>query len=57
MLELIGHDVDLVVLARYMQILGPEIVGHYLLRMINVHQCSSFISPSFCWRETIPPSI
>jgi formyltetrahydrofolate deformylase len=44
MLGLIGHDVDLIVLARYMQILGPEFVGHYLLRMINVHH--SFL-PAF----------
>lgn len=44
MLELIGLDVDLVVLARYMQILSPEFVGHYLLRMINVHH--SFL-PAF----------
>jgi len=44
MLELIGLDVDLVVLARYMQILGPEFVGYYLLRMINVHH--SFL-PAF----------
>jgi len=44
MLELIGQDVDLIVLARYMQILSPEFVGHYLLRMINVHH--SFL-PAF----------
>jgi formyltetrahydrofolate deformylase len=44
MLGLIGQDVDLVVLARYMQILGPEFVGHYLLRMINIHH--SFL-PAF----------
>lgn len=44
MLDLIGPDVDLIVLARYMQILGPEFVGHYLLRMINVHH--SFL-PAF----------
>ena len=44
MLELIGPDMDLVVLARYMQILGPEFVGHYLLRTINVHH--SFL-PAF----------
>jgi len=44
MLELIGQDVDLIVLARYMQILSPEFVGHYLLRMINIHH--SFL-PSF----------
>jgi formyltetrahydrofolate deformylase len=44
MLELLGQDVDLVVLARYMQILGPEFVAHYLLRMINIHH--SFL-PAF----------
>lgn len=44
MLQLIGPDVDLIVLARYMQILGPEFVGQYLLRMINVHH--SFL-PAF----------
>jgi len=44
MLELIGQDVDLIVLARYMQILSPEFVGHYLLRMINIHH--SFL-PAF----------
>lgn len=44
MLGLIGQDVDLIVLARYMQILSPEFVGNYLLRMINVHH--SFL-PAF----------
>lgn len=44
MLGLIGHDVDLIVLARYMQILSPEFVAQYLLRMINVHH--SFL-PAF----------
>jgi formyltetrahydrofolate deformylase len=44
MLELLGQDVDLIVLARYMQILGPEFVAHYLLRMINIHH--SFL-PAF----------
>jgi formyltetrahydrofolate deformylase len=44
MLELLGQKVDLVVLARYMQILSPEFVGHYLLRMINIHH--SFL-PAF----------
>ena len=37
MLGLIGQAPDLIVLARYMQILSAEFVGHYLLRMINVH--------------------
>jgi formyltetrahydrofolate deformylase len=44
MLELLGQDVDLMVLARYMQILSPEFVGHYLLRLINIHH--SFL-PAF----------
>jgi formyltetrahydrofolate deformylase len=44
MLELLGQEVDLVVLARYMQILGPEFVAQYLLRMINIHH--SFL-PAF----------
>src|SRR5271169_4942773 len=44
MVELLGQDLDLIVLARYMQILSPEFVGHYLLRMINIHH--SFL-PAF----------
>jgi formyltetrahydrofolate deformylase len=44
MLALLGQDVDLIVLARYMQILGPEFVAQYLLRMINIHH--SFL-PAF----------
>jgi formyltetrahydrofolate deformylase len=44
MLDLLGQDLDLIVLARYMQILGPEFVGQYLLRIINIHH--SFL-PAF----------
>jgi Formyl transferase len=44
MLELLGQHVDLIVLARYMQILGPDFVAQYLLRMINIHH--SFL-PAF----------
>jgi formyltetrahydrofolate deformylase len=44
MLELIGQDVDLIVLARYMQILSSDFVAQYLLRTINVHH--SFL-PAF----------
>jgi formyltetrahydrofolate deformylase len=44
MLELLGQNVDLIVLARYMQILGPDFVAQYLLRMINIHH--SFL-PAF----------
>jgi formyltetrahydrofolate deformylase len=43
-LELLGQDVDLIVLARYMQILSADFVGQYLLRMINIHH--SFL-PAF----------
>ena len=44
MMELLGQGVDLIVLARYMQILGPDFVAQYLLRMINIHH--SFL-PAF----------
>jgi len=44
-LELLArHEVDLVVLARYMQILSPEFVGRYPAAIINVHH--SFL-PAF----------
>ena len=39
-----AHDVELVVLARYMQILSGEIVGAYRHRIINIHH--SFL-PAF----------
>ena len=40
MLQLIGHEVDLIALACHMRILSPEFVGQYLLRMINLnHSC------------------
>ena len=38
------HRIDLVVLARYMQILTPKVVNAYLARMINIHH--SFL-PAF----------
>jgi formyltetrahydrofolate deformylase len=44
MLALIGQEVDIVVLARYMQILSAEFVAQYLLRIINIHH--SFL-PAF----------
>jgi formyltetrahydrofolate deformylase len=44
MLQLLGDELDLIVLARYMQVLSPEFVGQYLLRMINIHH--SFL-PAF----------
>jgi formyltetrahydrofolate deformylase len=42
--ELAEHDVDLVVLARYMQILGPTVLDAYQDRIINIHH--SFL-PAF----------
>jgi formyltetrahydrofolate deformylase len=39
-----SHDVDLVVLARYMQILSPEMVARHPSRIINIHH--SFL-PAF----------
>ena len=39
-----AHGVDLVVLARYMQVLSPEFVRRYPRRVINVHH--SFL-PAF----------
>jgi formyltetrahydrofolate deformylase len=38
------HRVDLIVLARYMQILSPEFIGNYPQRIINIHH--SFL-PAF----------
>jgi len=38
------HNIDLVVLARYMQVLSAEFVGRYPQRIINVHH--SFL-PAF----------
>jgi formyltetrahydrofolate deformylase len=44
-LRLLKHfDVELIVLARYMQILSPDFVAHYPARIINVHH--SFL-PAF----------
>jgi formyltetrahydrofolate deformylase len=41
---LAGSDVELVVLARYMQILGPPVLDAYPMRVINIHH--SFL-PAF----------
>lgn len=43
-LDVIGEDTDLIVLARYMQILSPEFVGRFPERIINIHH--SFL-PAF----------
>ena len=42
--ELMGDDMDLIVLARYMQILSPEFLERYRNRIINIHH--SFL-PAF----------
>ena len=39
-----AHKVDLLVLARYMQVLSPEFIAHYPQRIINIHH--SFL-PAF----------
>ena len=44
LLELLDGRVDLVVLARYMQILSPEVVGPWAGRILNIHH--SFL-PAF----------
>jgi len=44
MLELLEDKVDIIVLARYMQILSSEFVSHYPNRIINIHH--SFL-PAF----------
>ncbi len=45
MLDLLAeHEIDLVVLARYMQVLSPDFVAKYPRRVINVHH--SFL-PAF----------
>jgi formyltetrahydrofolate deformylase len=38
------HHIDLIVLARYMQVLSPEFIRHYPTRIINIHH--SFL-PAF----------
>jgi|SRR5690625_366560 len=44
-LELLAeHDIDFIVLARYMQILSPSFIDHYPERIINIHH--SFL-PAF----------
>ncbi|MDX6586494.1 MAG: phosphoribosylglycinamide formyltransferase 1 [Solirubrobacterales bacterium] len=41
---LAGHEVDLVVLAGYMQLLSPEFIGQWRDRIVNVHPA---LLPSF----------
>ncbi len=41
---LTAHKIDLIVLARYMQVLSPEFISHYPQRIINIHH--SFL-PAF----------
>ncbi|WP_067621366.1 formyltetrahydrofolate deformylase [Alicyclobacillus acidiphilus] len=47
-LELLGDDIDVVVLARYMQILSPGFLHRYPERIINIHH--SFL-PAFIGRN------
>ena len=46
------HEIDLVVLARYMQILSPKVVDAYPGRIINIHH--SFL-PAFAGGEPVSP--
>ncbi|KAA9004927.1 formyltetrahydrofolate deformylase [Paenibacillus spiritus] len=43
-LEVIGNDIDVIILARYMQIISPAFIEHYRHRIINIHH--SFL-PAF----------
>jgi len=43
-LEVIGDDIDVIILARYMQIISPTFIEHYRNRIINIHH--SFL-PAF----------
>lgn len=43
-LEVIGDDIDVIILARYMQIISPRFIEHYRNRIINIHH--SFL-PAF----------
>ncbi|WP_226001094.1 formyltetrahydrofolate deformylase [Paenibacillus sp. BJ-4] len=43
-LEVIGDDIDVIILARYMQIISPKFIEHYRNRIINIHH--SFL-PAF----------
>ena len=50
---LASHGIDLIVLARYMQVLSPEFVRRYPQRIINVHH--SFLPAFVGARPTMPP--
>lgn len=43
--ELKGKNIDLIVLAGFMSILGPAVIEHYRNKIINVHPS---LIPSFC---------
>ncbi|WP_025716208.1 formyltetrahydrofolate deformylase [Paenibacillus sp. 1-18] len=43
-LEVIGDDIDVIILARYMQIISPKFIEYYRNRIINIHH--SFL-PAF----------
>ncbi|QWU17424.1 formyltetrahydrofolate deformylase [Paenibacillus sophorae] len=43
-LEAVGEDIDVIILARYMQIISPSFIEHYKNRVINIHH--SFL-PAF----------
>ncbi|MWV44397.1 formyltetrahydrofolate deformylase [Paenibacillus sp. HJL G12] len=43
-LDVVGSDIDVIILARYMQIISPTFIEHYRNRIINIHH--SFL-PAF----------
>lgn len=43
-MEVVGEDIDVIILARYMQIISPSFIEHYKNRIINIHH--SFL-PAF----------
>jgi len=54
-LELLAaNQTDLIVLARYMQVLGPEFASRYPNRIINIHH--SFL-PAFVGIASVPPGV
>ena len=47
---LAGHNIDLVVLAGFLSVLGPSVIAAYPNRILNVHPS---LIPSFCGRGSM----
>ncbi len=48
------QNIDLIVLARYMQVLSPDFIRHFPHRIINIHQ---FVSSRFRRRKAASPGV